>query len=205
MGKQPGRKKPKRKPSEPVEDLDLRELAAVLYEHQLETNATGWFKMPWRNGWNAVEMARWLSLISLAGEIPAFLERVSRNRDSSAPSYWRASELILTMDHNRKAANYTYAALRCYQVLASNSHGGGEVYNAILQRAFEKHSQIDTGIADQALGDVVMRYRMRDAILIDSDRTGDSLDRYRRAFETAWRRGLYHAAYSIRPIQPRNT
>lgn len=190
MAKQPRRKPPKRKVStKPVIDEDLSELAAVIDQHRLDQNAEGWFEIPWRDGWNAVDLAYHAFERFAVGNSNHELTTILANRKPSAELYWHANEEIAN-SNTLGWERFTYAAWRCLQVLVSNSSGGGVVYNDILRRAFR---DID------GLEDIVLMHRMRDALGVPSVMDGGTMDRARRAFSIAWKRGLYHAAYSIRP------
>ncbi len=181
-------------------DDDLAELAEVLSEYSLDNTAYGWFRPPWRNGAHAIDLARWVagSLKQLDDSYPRNYFEILNILDDhprDIRSYEKAGKLFneliqpkLGTDVSRLLA----AALRCLQVKIANSHGGGATYNEILIPAFlplepatvEKH---------------VLEYRCRDAIGTTSHLQGDKYDRERSAFKTAWKRGLYFLAYSIRP------
>lgn len=194
MAKQPQRKPPKRKRSErPQLDEDLSELAAVLDEHRLENNAEGWFKLPWRDGWNAADLAYATYLHHSPGSSDAYLAEALARRVPSAPLYWTVTEKLTGMSTDG-GWRFIYAAFRCVQVLIANSSGGGEVYNDLLRRALR-------GLDDEHTEAFVLHHRMRDALGVPSSMDGGTMDRARRAFAIAWRRGLYHAAYSIQPAK----
>lgn len=93
---------------------------------------------------------------------------------------------------NTDAARLLAAGLRCVQLKLANSHGGGAVYNEILIPTF---LSLEPGKVE----DLVLEARCRDAIGTTHQLQGDKDDRKRQAFTTAWKRGLYLAAYSIRP------
>ena len=65
-------------------------------------------------------------------------------------------------------------------------------YNAILIPAF-----VDAD--PEQVADDIMEHRCRDSIGTTAVFQGDSNDRQRGAFRTAWLRGLYIAAYSLPP------
>jgi hypothetical protein len=198
------RRKPKRKPlsDKPILDDDLSELAEILDEYRLDNNAEGWFKPRWRDGWNAVSLAFrcWRTIadqitfmdgqITEAGE---FLEKISKRQQDTGDVYWEAGEHLQNVPA-QSSSKILYAGLRCVQVKVSNSSGGGEVYNVILKRAFE---QLDVEPWLEAL---VLEARCKDALGISPTMDGGRFDRQRRAFQIAWRRGLYVAAYSIQPM-----
>ncbi len=199
---------PKVKP--PRIDDDLTELATVLDEYRLDNNSRGWFHPAWRNGWNAVALAWacWKDATRMEREginkehpsqiqrdIGEFLDDAITRRVPSAEAYWRINEFLQACTTDEKlSSRHLYAALRCMQVLISNSSGGGEVYNMILKLAFEPiYESVE-------IADLVLEHRCMDAINSTAKLQNDRFDRQRRAFSIAWRRGLYLAAYSISPI-----
>lgn len=200
MAKKPQRKPPKRKRSErPQLDEDLTELAAVLAEHRLGNNAEGWFKLPWRDGWSAADLAFTAYRIhspstkTFDPKAVEFLSEVIAHRTPSAPLYWALTEKLTGMSTDGDW-RFLYTAYRCIQALISNSSGGGEVYNDLLRRAFRD-------LDDEQTERIVLHHRMHDALGVPSTMDGGTMDRARRAFEIAWKRGLYHAAYSIQPAK----
>lgn len=196
------RKGPRRPPRKDRggEDSELDELASVLIEHTLDQNARGWFRLPWRNGWNTVELAlEAANLEALRGDTLVehqhadWLTQVIHAKDRSQPIYWEAQDLLAP----HRTSRMFRAALRCLQVLIAESHGGGEVYNAILLPPFESNLPED-------VTDLVLTARCRDSIGVGPHTAGDGNDRLRRAFMTAWKRGLYHAAYALPPAKTSN-
>lgn len=157
------------------------ELAAVIAEHKLDNNAEGWFKIPWRDGWNAVGLAVAASPLDYSRP---WLTGVFDARRNDMTTYWEAEERMVGADPMLRAG------LRCLQIKISNSHGGGHVYNAILVGPFNEP-------APQEVSDTVLEHRCRDAIGTTAIMQNDVNDRLRRAFTTAWKRGLYLAAYSL--------
>lgn len=185
-------------------DDDLQELAEVLDEHRLDQNAAGWFTVPWRVGYYAASLG-----------LACFRENADKFHPFQSPRekeiydwlaetlttgqrydhlYWQAGEFLQRIDLEN-VSQYLFAALRCFQVWVSNSDGGGEVYNYILKSAFDKTEP------SHLLEDVVLEWRCRDALGVSSVLQSDHNDRKRRAFVIAWRRGLFHAAYSIAPVR----
>jgi len=200
------RKQPRRNQNyRPQLDKDLIELAEVIAEHKLENSAKGWFTIPWRDGFNAFRLAVDLSDGAGQNEIRNFISSVKDRNEARVPEvYWKAAELISLFgpDINRRSSiHYQYAALRCLQILNSNSDGGGAIYNTLLDLALSRHDVEDTGLDWDAIAKLVMRHRCNDALGM-SDRHQSLMSREAGAFEIAWKRGLYHAAYSIRPLKP---
>lgn len=185
------RKGPKRPPPK-IDHLDeeIAELASVISEYEIDNNAYGWFILPWRDGWNAVELA--FACASEAGEVEddEWLAAVIRDRWADQDVYWKAQDRLAWGSTPNKLIR---AAYRCLQVLIARSDGGGVVYNEILLGPFSE-------LLPEKVEDRVLEYRCRDSINVSSKLAGDVNDRQRRAFTIAWKRGLYMAAYSIPPI-----
>jgi hypothetical protein len=166
----------------------MAELAAVIAEYSLDNNAGGWFRPAWRNGWNAIELATAAS--NEKGGALGWLNETCKTR---------VPELAMSMTYelagqfmNDAQTPMLRAALRCLQILVANSHGGGEVYNSILVDPFAMALPED-------VFDLVLEYRCRDSIGTTAQFQGDLNDRLRRAFTTAWKRGLYVASYALPP------
>jgi hypothetical protein len=184
------RNKVKHPTSKPPDfDDELAELASVIAEYQIDNNAYGWFIPPWRNGWNAVELA--VRAAEIEGPVDdEWLLDVVEHRGDRQDVYWTAQDRLAWGATSNRLLR---AAYRCLQVLIAKSDGGGEVYNAILVEPFSK-------LMPEQVEDLVLEYRCRDAINVSSILAGDVNDRQRRAFVIAWERGLYMAAYSIPPV-----
>jgi hypothetical protein len=199
-----GRRRKRRKLpdlNKPTPDEDLHELASVLDEHRLDQNAAGWFKVPWRDGWCAVRLAVGCFDSTFdhysserEGDICKFLKLQIVKHECTAEGYWTAAEYLNGVDTDN-VSPFLLAALRCLQVLISNSSGGGEVYNVILSLAFGRVAP------DHLFEEIVLEHRCRDALGTTSIPQNDKNDRVRRAFSIAWRRGLYLAAYSLKPVE----
>lgn len=186
------RKGPRRRPQKLIVDDEMTELAAVIAEHKLDNNADNWFRMPWRNGWNAVELAVRAYEAAHSNEYHArhqdpWLYDLCQSRTADDSYYWLAQDRLAS---TITPSPLMRAGLRCLQILLAKSDGGGEVYNAILRGPFS------TLFAEQ-VGDSVLEFRCRDSIGTTAKLQGDGNDRLRRAFITAWSRGLYLAAYSL--------
>lgn len=193
MTKQPGRKKPKRKAPKSEDAIDLDFLTSVLDENRLEHDSEGWFTIPWRDGWNAIHLAHKLCPTWDSLGAKNFLTIAISRRDASNEAYWQCDEYISQLGTNIGVdPTFLYAAMRCLQVLSSNSSGGGEVYNTILRRAVDK-----SGLDAKDIEDEILMHRCLDAIGVGPLLMNDPFDRYRRAFSIAWKRGLFHAAYAI--------
>jgi hypothetical protein len=184
-------------PKQPDVDDDLRELALVLNENRLDANALGWFTIPWRDGWNAIEMAQRCFernfdeyASSRENNIDKFITDILSAKSSNAEAYWVAGEYLTRIDTD-DISPFLVAAVRCLQVQISNSSGGGAVFNYILKHAFDKTEP------SELLAEVVLEYRCRDAIGTTAVMQSDSSNKRRRAFIIAWERGLFHAAYAI--------
>jgi hypothetical protein len=205
VAKQQRRKPPKRAPAKEIEDDDALNFAAVLTEHVLDNTAEGWFVLPWRDGWNAVELA-----IAEAGartrdpklfDNREIFDRVSNltvRREISGENYHCANDLMAELvTFDGITAAILRAGLRCYQILVARSDGGGMIYNEILRPAFAALAWR----ADDSTRANVLHFRCRDAIGVYPSLMNDHNDRLRRAFCHAWKAGLYHAAYAIAPAR----
>lgn len=217
MVKPQGRKPPRRKPTRTKIDAELAELASVLDENYLESDLDGWFTLPWRNGWNAIRLAlsdfEWLSRNRHGAPlaIPATLRHrvVTLTKWCISEELWTGAhaeaeaiqaEAISEWFTTSEAAYVSLAAAaRCLQLQVANSSGGGHVFNILLRRAFEGRDREGEG---QGLSDVyslearIMAHRRADAV--GELKPDGSNARQIGAFDIAWRRGLYHAAYSIK-------
>lgn len=189
--------KPKGDKKPPKLDQELELIARVLDEYRLDNNVEGWFSLPWRNGWCAVALAYQLwsanvdercCLDALAVD---FVRDALDRLDATSEAYNQATQLITDGIGDR----LLNAAVRCLQVHISNSSGGGWVFNDILKSAIR-----DT-TPDHLHEELVMNHRCVDAIGSAPMPKNDGFDHRRAAFVFAWRRGLYHAAYSIQPIE----
>jgi hypothetical protein len=202
VAKDLSRKAPRRarRPT-PIDD-DLAELAGVLSEYALDNTAYGWFRPSWRNGFHAIDLACSTAMtLSSAGAYPdmanvqEILALTAGQNWNSSLAYEQAGKLyngLIQPKLNTDPARLLAAALRCFQLKIANSHGGGAAYNEILIQAF---LPIEPALVER----LVLEYRCRDAIGTTSHLQGDKYDRERSAFSIAWKRGLYFAAYSIKP------
>lgn len=208
MAKVQGRKPPRRPrpkstpPSHAVLDAELRELAMLLDEHR-QTDALG-VKVPWRDGRNAIGLAMATTehtllaqgastglraLITRAREV----RRVACSTDSPTAMGWVYAEADTLLEatttmSTREDDGYRAlrATLRCMQLLASQSSGGGFGYNVVL-----------THIVPLMVPRDILSCRCQDAIGTFPTLRNDKYDSRRRAFTLAWNRGLHHLAYSI--------
>lgn len=183
-------------------DDDLRELVEVLDEHRLDHNAMGWFTLPWRHGYNAASVAyacftRNVDTYASKREkhIESFLHGVLATPTTATEVDYERAAMMLERVDTDEVSSYLRASLRCLQIWLSNSSGGGHAYNSVLMVPVER-SLIPIGLIE----DVVLEWRCRDAIGTTAVMQSDRHDRARRAFTIAWKRGLFHAAYSIAPI-----
>lgn len=184
--KQKSRKAAKRKPPREIDEPDMRELLAVLFESKADYNVTGWLSVPWRDGWNAARLA--LNITRTAREFEriepvfAYVDGIWISGARSPAAYNELQEILYTMPWSH-ASPPLRAAMRCMQVVIANSDGGGHVENAILDN-------IVWGEHDELMLDA----RRIDAVGHDISPVGE---RRRQAFITAWRKGLYKVAYAI--------
>lgn len=204
MPKDPRRKGRLRPQPRILEDPDLIHLASVLSEYQLDNNAYGWFRPAWRNGEWAIGLATAAAYAPgvFDGDRMTLLEEASIKTLIESPQrdgavYERADAFhraLIQPKVNTNTARLLAAALRCLQLKIANSHGGGAVYNEVLIPAF-------LPIRPPLVEDLVLDFRCNDAIGTSRQLRNDRNDRQRSAFTTAWKRGLYLAAYSIQPVQ----
>jgi hypothetical protein len=201
--KDPNRRAKRKAAAKPLDD-ELIELASVLAEYQLDNNAYGWFRPLWRGGEWATKLPLHVACMSEIFDRDTKEELVKAtalingwDRTGLTPTlvYETAGKLYQQMVQpklNTPSAGFIAASMRCLQLLVSNSHGGGAVYNEILIPAF-------LGIEPDLVENAVLEYRCLDSIGTTHILKGDRNDRQRAAFTTAWRRGLYLAAYSLPP------
>lgn len=195
------RRKPKRRPvldDKVDEKAELDELAELLFEHRLDGNAANWLTLPWRSGWNAIglalEVAKYESLSTYMKSeawftIVTWLEELIDGWPTSNHTYVEADEYIPQLGHMpfERAAR---TALRCLQMMIAKSDGGGHNYNHALHL-----------IADQITEAQILQWRAQDALNYDHKTPiTPAVERGRRAFAIAWRRGLFHAAYALPPV-----
>ena len=203
MAKDPKRKAKLRAPRRVKPDEDLMELASVLAEHQLDANAYGWFRPPWRNGEWAIALAKHVAfIIEPEEELLASIDEMLLIRSArellgdahrNAGTYEAAGRIhsaLVQPKINTNTTRLLAAALRCLQLKIANSHGGGHTYNEVLIPAF---LPLDTKL----VADAVLDFRCNDAIGTSRQLRGDRNDRQRHAFTIAWRRGLFLAAYAL--------
>lgn len=194
MPKVQRRKPPRRPPPKPTPplDADLTELALALDTGRREQDPEEWFKLPWRDGRNAMDLALDVAIsLSHAPDKKRYLNEVRQTlKAPPAPhSYEVAEETLLQLLEYDEPSSWRLAvraAIRCRQLWLSTSHGGGHGYNAVL-------SMLATFMTpEQMLG-----YRCKDAIGVYPYLCNDMDDNLRRAFAIAWNRGLFQTAYSL--------
>jgi len=199
-----GRKPKKRAPGRPkLLDDDLTLLASVIDEYRLDDTAYGWFRPPWRDGLNAMRLAREaaespgiaLEALGLPSEREAVDILYNHAPGDGSTIYERAGKAYCALVQPKVNTNYARllaAALRCLQIKLARSDGGGTVYNEILIPVF-------LPLEPSSVEQLVMQHRCVDAIGTTPSLQGDHNDRQRQAFRIAWERGLYLAAYSLPP------
>lgn len=197
-----GKRRPRRGTT-PDDGLSL--LAEVIAEHDLDRTAIGWFTLPWRDGSWAAKLAAHVAMkINIYDGVRAAEEDEARKFVASWGGGANAAEVYETAGTyyarfvqskmNTNTARLLGAALRCMQLRIARSDGGGVAYNEVLMPAF-------LPIEPLAVAEDVLTYRSLDAIGTGPALCGTKADRTRSAFRIAWQRGLYHAAYSIKPVQ----
>lgn len=184
--KQKSRKAAKRRPPKEIDEPDMRELLAVLFESKADYNVAGWLSVPWRDGWNAARLALNIALgsseFSRIAPMHNIVDLMWVEGTRNARAYAELEELLREIRWSA-ATPALRAAMRCMQVVIANSDGGGHVENAILDGVvFGEHEQL------------MLDARRVDAVGHDISPVGE---RRRQAFITAWRKGLYKVAYAI--------
>lgn len=205
-------RKPKKRPSRIQQlanenarrDADLEELWDVLSESH---GVPSW-ETPWRNGVNVVGLClavhrtlvpKETKHLDVVEELRRFTERTDEFR---VDDYWTLQRV---QDHLAGQIHYPWERMldvgaRSAQLVISASHGGGRVYNDLLQLAWPTISQLPRLIPDHLVrrcGALLREFRCKDALNVDPSFDGGQDDRLRRAFYTAWDRGLYQVAYAV--------
>ena len=190
------RRKPKKRPAgKPRIDDELAELATVLDEQRLDNSVAAWFSIPWRDGWNAAWLARraWTELVVAKEYSRAlYIESIIHERGSGYGADYDLYEGIDNWCQELpRSVGYDLlrAAGRCVQVIIARSDGGGHTFNEILRPKFEALVEPE-----------------RVAVHVQGARRADvlghiSIPRLAGAFDIAWSRGLYQAAYALQPVK----
>ncbi len=196
MARDPSRKKPKRRPRKEPIHPDLLTIAAALDEHRLETNSDGWFKIPWRYGENAVQLALdvyYAEAPKIVAGVPVALWQPTsdlfHSRSMLGLSYAQLDEYLYTLPIGHELSKYVRAAIRCRQLLIAQSSGGGHVYNDVLKIALE----------GEVTEEQMIKRRALDALGLDHNQNPAAWKNFK-PFELAWKRGLFHAAYALKPV-----
>ena len=203
--KQQGRKPPKRRQSaRPKLDADMRELMTVLAENKLD-DFDAQFEAPWRDGWNAVAL---LFEEAIACGIARAPEGLGWSAQLTlwitdrlvSPDVYRQAELmevealraLITMPSSVDMYGMRAIALaaRCAQLVVANTSAGGHAFNPLLKRFYS------TVVSDDNELWRIRKHRCNDAV--GAEREDHANARERRAFNIAWERGLYRAAYAIK-------
>ena len=193
------RRKPKKRPAgKPKIDDELAELATVLDEQGLDIDSVAaWFSIPWRDGWNAAWLARraWTELAAPKAYCRAlYIEIIIHERGRGhAVDYDLYEGIDDWCQGLPKSADFDLlrGAGRCVQVIIARSDGGGHTFNEILRPKFE--ALMEPG----RVADIVCQARRWDVV-------GDGgvvPTRLMSAFNIAWGRGLYRAAYALQPVK----
>lgn len=188
------RRKPKRRPivDEKVDEkAELAELVELLFEHKLDGNAANWLTLPWRSGWNAIGLALDVAGRSVTwGKQTNWLNLLLEGMPVEPAAYLIADEYLLEVCRNGYHEQAIRVALRCLQMMIARSDGAGHNYNHALQ-----------SVVGAISSEQMIKWRAFDALNYDH-RTPitPAVERGRRAFTIAWRRGLFHAAYALPPV-----
>lgn len=203
-------RKPKKRPSRERQDqlsevrheADLEELWLVLAEAK-ESHSWG---TPWSCGINAIALAMSLVRQEWDAERVQTITEIQREKLSAVEAvkhflahpngdtqtYWTMQEHLTMLDRSTFGIGdrMLRIAVRMVQLFHSNSHGGGFAFNTLLIPIWD---ELCVG-RDKLL----RHHRCADALGIDPDFTQVGIDdRLRRAFYTAWDRGLFGVAYAV--------
>ena len=204
-------RKAKRRPSREHQDEEAEEKREAdldeLWEVLAETKQPTWWHIPWRDGLNTAELCLRLARAAEAGYriddpnatikltmIHTIQKLISApNRFQNTETYFQLQEhlSVLAGCSHLSGDHFITIAVRSCQLVISNSHGGGHAFNALLRGVWERHAPLDA--------DKLMRAtRCKDALGFPPEFDQNiAADRLRRAFYTAWDRGLYQVAYAI--------
>jgi len=200
------RKPEKRKQSErPQLEDDLQDLMAALAQNAVDEGLVATLKMPWRSGWNAVRfgLAVWGPFYAAERAMHVNLSTLmfdlftTKRREPSPQDYWDLEEALMHDEHARQLP-VLRATLRCAQIMTTkDGSGDGSIFNFVWERPLERLVQ---NCSTTALA--MIESHMKDARCFDSIGVGvqlrnDTHDYYRRAFDIAWSRRLYGAAYAL--------
>jgi len=180
----------------------MRELMTVLAENKLD-DFDAQFEAPWRDGWNTVALlfeeaiARGIDQVFEGPGWSAQLALWITDRLVS-PDVYRQAELmevgalreLMTRAIDAYGLRAIALAARCAQLVTANTSAGGHAFNPLLKRFYS------TVIATPTELKRIRKHRCNDAVGIE--REDHKNDRERRAFNIAWERGLYRAAYAIK-------
>lgn len=148
----------------------------------------GWFEARWTSGRNAINMldALYVGTRTTARGAALALAREAYTRSNYATCE-DALEALRTCDAPLGEVAIMTAALRCAQVMAASSDGGGHVYNEILLAHWRRF-----GVVDAHVESIVLTHRLRDALGVCPPASVVN------AFTQAWRAHAYRAAFALR-------
>ena len=164
----------------------------------------GWFKLPWRDGRQAIDLITHLLRGTYGCQMTSDeAEQVSdvATLDVTDPDlYWRCEALredVVRINTPSSTAELMLMRLRMLQLYTSNSHGGGHGYNAVFLRGWHKLDARAVAPAER----LVEHYRMFDALGVEGSLANVS-PRRQQAFAAAWRAGMFRAAYALARGEP---
>lgn len=198
---------PPRRPRKPVHRPAPREqddLIALLLEQTVPSTPAAWFESPWKDGRNAIRLA-----VTLAEPIPAtlhspraFLLICLDGEVMNSTAYWQASKFRNTIRADAFADPCSAVALErameMYMRWASRSDGGGLGYNMHLSSICEY--MLEHGRQLEEIEPIVRKGRQRDFVGVafdDPEPADEQMQRRLRAFETAWKAGLFKVAFCV--------
>lgn len=195
-------RKPRKTPPRP-RPKDRADLITVLMEQTAPSTPEAWFEAPWKNGHNAIHLA-----IALAGETTDRQHEVADflsfeyQRLSPGSAYWHASRLrevaLAEAGVSDASAMALARAAEMFLKWISNSDGGGLIYNHHLREICEY--SLSRGETLEWLDGEVLLWRRRDALGCPPNTTmpqDAQTMRRLRAFETAWKAGLFRVAFCV--------
>jgi hypothetical protein len=157
---------------------------------------TSWFEMPWRDGRNAMQIAR--RYLAFAGPLHddtfAVLSDIDWGfRHEAHQRLYEVAGNLLQIATFEMSRPWLHAYARMVMLWSANSDGGGYAYNALLSSLIE-HITIENEIH---FSEIVKGARCEDAIGTTYQLRNDGGDRVRQAFLTLWNGNHHRAIYAL--------
>lgn len=187
-------------------DDDSLDLFDLLWEQQAPSTPANWFSTSWQNGENAIRLGLALASNEKWTEeqstLVQFLLHGHHKEATDGDAYWQASQLRTAARCDEEASSTSSTALvhtlEMFLRWKSKSDGGGALYNDHLMHICE--DLLDHGGALEAIEPLVRKWRQRDVVGLgvdDPEPEDPTLQRRLRAFETAWKAGLFKIAFCV--------